>query len=346
MEDLTTRLKKAGRILISGSPPAKSIRKEFPSITPEEVAEAKLFFKREKFFVFGHARSGTTLLARLIRLHPEVHCNWQAHFFTRAPFLKSLVIDPEVEKWLSHHSNRWNRGKDLSPVVLRAAADFILERDAEKLGKKMVGDKSPSSVFHGVAVRNMAAVYPDGRLINIVRDGRDTALSHRFQTFVDRQEKMTRDDWKIRRDFITDSQPFLNGQRSLFTEKELLEVAGSWVRNVSETEAEGQRLFGDRYFQLRYEDLMSQPWENMCSIWKFLGASKADKKLHEALDTELAANPDKDWQHEKSEDLAQFIPKGRQGSWHNLFTEHDKSVFKQVAGELLIKWGYEKDMEW
>ena len=58
------------------------------------------------------------------------------------------------------------------PVVMRAAADFILERDAHAVGKSIVGDKSPSSVFHGLAVRKMAAVYPDGRLINIVRDGR------------------------------------------------------------------------------------------------------------------------------------------------------------------------------
>ena len=54
-----------------------------------EVAEARTFFPLEKFFIFGHARSGTTMLTRLIRLHPEVHCNYQAHFFTRPPLLES-----------------------------------------------------------------------------------------------------------------------------------------------------------------------------------------------------------------------------------------------------------------
>jgi hypothetical protein len=33
-------------------------------------------------------------LMRLVRLHPEVHCNYQAHFFTRQPLLKSLVNTP------------------------------------------------------------------------------------------------------------------------------------------------------------------------------------------------------------------------------------------------------------
>lgn len=345
-DKLTSRIKQAAGIILKGSSTGKSVRDNIPAITPKEVEEARIFFKRDKFFIFGHARSGTTLLARLIRLHPDVHCNWQAHFFTRVPLLQSLVNDPEVEKWLSNKSNRWNRGKDLSPVVLRAAADFILERDAHIAGKKIVGDKSPSSVFHGAAVRNMAAVYPDGRLINIVRDGRDTAISHRFQGFVDRQDKLTGEDRKIRNSFIIDPQPFLTGQRSIFTEKGLVETAGSWVKNVTETETEGLRLFGDHYYQFRYEDLMAEPWDEMCKIWQFLGADKPDKKLRATLDTEMTSNPDKEWQHEKSGDMAQFIPKGQQGSWQNLFTAKDKELFKQVAGEQLIKWGYEKDLEW
>jgi LPS sulfotransferase NodH len=99
------------------------------------VAEIKQFFPRRKFFILGHARSGTTLLMRLVRLHPDVHCSYQAHFFTRPPLLKSLVNTPEAEEWLTRKSNRWNQGRDLSPLVLRAAADFIMERDAAREGQ-------------------------------------------------------------------------------------------------------------------------------------------------------------------------------------------------------------------
>ena len=38
-------------------------------------------------------------------------------------------------------SNRWNQDVDLSPLVLRAAADFVMERDAVKEGKHIVGHK-------------------------------------------------------------------------------------------------------------------------------------------------------------------------------------------------------------
>src|SRR6185436_20746713 len=165
-----SRFKSAARVIIKGEPQRKN-RKTIPAITAEEVAEIKQFFPREKFFIFGHARSGTTLLMRLARLHPEVHCNYQGHFFTRRPLLKSLVNTPEAEEWLTRKSNRWNQGGDLSPLVLRAAADIIMECDAAREGKMIVGDKSPSSTIHGQAVRDMHAVYPDAKLVYIVRDG-------------------------------------------------------------------------------------------------------------------------------------------------------------------------------
>src|SRR5687768_7218447 len=107
--ELFERLKKSVRILLKGEP-KKNIRKLIPAITAKEVAEIKQFFPREKFFIFGHARSGTTLLMRLVRLHPEVHCNYQAHFFTRQPLLKSMVNSAEAEEWLTRKSNRWNGG--------------------------------------------------------------------------------------------------------------------------------------------------------------------------------------------------------------------------------------------
>src|SRR6266498_3211393 len=160
--ELFNRIKKSARILLKGDP-KKQKRNPIPAITLEEVAEIRQFFPREKFFIFGHARSGTTLLMRLIRLHPEVHCNYQAHFFTRQPLLKSLVNTPEAEEWLKRKSNRWNQGRYLSPLVLRATADFIMERDAAKAGKRIVGDKSPSSTIHRQAVRDLHAIYPDAK---------------------------------------------------------------------------------------------------------------------------------------------------------------------------------------
>jgi hypothetical protein len=340
-----SRFKPAAKILLRGETKKKT-RNPIPAITAEEVAEVRNFFPRDKFFIFGHARSGTTLLTRLARLHPEIHCNYQAHFFTRQPLLKSLVNTPEAEEWLTRKSNRWNQGRDLSPLVLRAAADFIMERDALREGKMIVGDKSPSSTIHGQAVRDMYAVYPDAKLIDIVRDGRDVLVSERFRNFVEESKFLTLEDKRIIAALKVESSPFTDGSRSIFTETFIHRVAQGWVKNLTETEDEGRRLFGENYFDLRYEDLLTQPFDEMRKFWKFLGVKNIDPALDKTLHEEMASNPDEEWQSKRNEGIASFLPKGQAGNWARLFTEKDKSVFKEVAGKMLIKWGYEKDLNW
>jgi hypothetical protein len=340
-----SRFKSAARILLKGDSKKKK-RDPIPAITPEEVVEIKQFFPREKFFIFGHARSGTTLLMRLVRLHPEVHCNYQAHFFTRQPLLKSLVDSPEAEEWLKRKSNRWNQGRDLSPLVLRAAADFIMERDAAREGKMIVGDKSPSSTIHGQSVRDMHAVYPDAKLIYIVRDGRDVLVSERFRNFVEESKFLTSEDKGIIEDLRKDHSPFTNGTRSIFTEAFIRRVTKGWVTNLQEMEDEGKRLFDKNYFALRYEDLLENPFEELTRLWKFLGVKKIDASLAKQIKAEMESNPDEEWQTKRNEGIASFLPKGHTGNWSHLFTSKDKSVFKEIAGDMLVKWKYEKDLDW
>ncbi len=332
------RFKAALRLLLHGEEVAHWHR-QIPAITPQEVEEVRRFFRRPKFFIFGHARSGTTLLARLVRLHPEVHCNWQAHFFTRPPFLKSLVDSPEIQEWLTRRSNRWNQGRDLSPLVLRAAADMILEREAEQLGKRIVGDKSPSSLIHGQAVRDLHAVYPDAFLIYIVRDGRDVAISERFRNFVEDSRYLTREDLQILEALKRDPEPFTRQERSIFTEASLRRLATSWLENLRETEAEGTRLFAERFFTLRYEDLLTDPFREMRRLWQFLGA-EVSPDLAQAIQQEMASNPDEEWQSQRKGEIAWFLPKGQAGNWQRLFTPRDRDLFESIAGEMLRRWGY------
>lgn len=342
---MLSRLKAAARILLKGEPKKKT-RNPIPAITAEELAEIKQFFPREKFFVLGHARSGTTLLMRLLRLHPEVHCNYQAHFFTRKPMLKSLVDSPEAEEWLTRKSNRWNQGRDLSPLVLRAAADFIMERDAAREGKAIVGDKSPSSTIHAQVVRDAHALYPDARLIYIVRDGRDVLISERFRNFVEESKFLTSEDRRIIADLRADAAPFSDGRRSIFTETFIRNVAKRWGDDLNEIDSESKMLYGNYYISLRYEDLLVQPFNEMSRLWKFLGVKKISKALEDQLLTEMSSNPDEEWQAKRNEDIASFLPKGQAGNWQRLFTEKDKTLFKEMAGEMLVKWGYEKDNHW
>jgi len=342
---MLSRFKSAVRIVLKGEPKNNG-RNPIPAITPEEVAEIKQFFPRDKFFILGHARSGTTLLMRLARLHPEVHCNYQAHFFTRKPLLKSLVDSAEIEEWLTRKSNRWNHGRDLSPLVLRASADFIMERDAAREGKKIVGDKSPSSVIHGQVVRDMHSLYPDAKVVNIVRDGRDVLISERFRNFVEESKFLTAEDKRIIADLQADPAPFSDGRRSIFTETFIRNIATRWVNDLTETDSEAQKLYGENYHSLRYEDLLETPFVEMTELWRFLGVKKINKALEKAIETEMSSNPDEQWQAKRNEGIASFLPKGQAGNWQRLFTDKDKSAFKDVAGEMLVKWRYEQNLNW
>lgn len=326
------------------SPSSKEIEwTSLPDLSEEELIEIKHFFPLNKFFIFGHARSGTTLLARLIRVHPDVHCNWQAHFFTRSPFLHSLVSNEQVREWLSRRSNRWNRGRDLSPVVLRVVADFIMEREAHQWNKKIVGDKSPNNLTNAEAVERLHHIYPDAFLIYIIRDGRDAVLSHRVQSFIDLEDRLTAEDRRIRKRFMQSPLTFIEGKESLFGSSTIRAMAKAWSQNVTQTDDYGKTLFANRYYALRFEDLLDQPWETMRSIWEFLGAEANDAELKAALLQELSRNPDAEWQASKSIQIAQWLPKGQGGTWRKVFTPQDRTIFWEVAGKTLEAWGYPRE---
>lgn len=339
MNEFFLRFRQAASILRSGAISNKT-RTNIPDITSEEVEEVRSYFPMRKFFIFGHARSGTTLLARLIRLHPEVHCNWQAHFFTRPPFLQSLVSNGEIGAWLSRKDNRWNRGKDMSAIVQRVVADYILEREAKTLGKVIVGDKSPSSLINGRAIKLMHKVYPDGQLIFIVRDGRDVALSHRFQAFIDQPQYLSNEDQRIRETILLNPEPFLNGVQSVFTEQGILKAAKSWVTNVEETEVYSRNMYENSRYSLRYEDLLVQPWAELVKIWSFLDAKSPKDDLVDVVQNELKQNPDAQWQQTTASEIAGYLQKGKHGTWKEMFTARDREIYWSVAGDTLTKWGY------
>jgi len=46
------------------------------------------------------------------------------------------------------------------------------------------------------------------------------------------------------------------------------------------------------------------------------------------------------------EDPSSFYRKGVAGDWKNHFSKEDRRVFKEEAGELLIRLGYEDDLDW
>jgi len=59
---------------------------------------------------------------------------------------------------------------------------------------------------------------------------------------------------------------------------------------------------------------------------------------------EIAENSDEKWQAHRNHSLALILTKGQSGNWRQFFTERDRAIFKEIAGEQLIEWGYEKGL--
>ena len=148
---------------------------------------------------------------------------------------------------------------------------------------------------------------------------------------------------------VTIHKHYVSGKKSIFTEAWLRDRnigVPTWVANLDESEGEGFRLYGQNYYPLRYEDLLQNPFVEMKKLWLFLGAKEVPDLLEKEVLAEVAVNPDEKWQAEKNNSIAPTLEKGKPGAWKNFFTENDRKVFKEIAGQHLIKWKYEKDLNW
>ncbi len=131
----------------------------------------------------------------------------------------------------------------------------------------------------------------------------------------------------------------------MFAEKTLREAAQTWALRVGRAVEDGPTLFGEAYTEVRYEDLLSSPEEEVGRLLGFLGvdteSTLVERCVRSASFERLSRGRERG-----QEDPSSFYRKGVAGDWKNLFNERDKEVYKEEAGELLIRLGYEKNGGW
>lgn len=140
-------------------------------------------------------------------------------------------------------------------------------------------------------------------------------------------------------------EPSSFAEKSLFSEKRLTEISSGWNSEVSQAAERGPALLGDNYLEVRYESLLTQPGTEVRRILGFLGADASEKSTRECVDAtgfERLANR-KSGQEDSS---SVRFRKGVAGDWENVFTERDKRIFKEQAGDLLVRLGYENNNDW
>jgi hypothetical protein len=307
-------------------------------LNPEALRAIKARYPRPKFFIIGHARSGTTLLARLTRLHPGVHCNWQGHFFSRRgplPFLTAA----DFADWFSAPNNRWTEEGENVSILARLVCDFLMEREADEEGAELVGDKTPNE-DGASSVDWMHSIYPDAAVLYIVRDGRDVLVSKRVQAFIDHPEYLRRADLEIRKDLRREGEEYLSSGRSIFTRAALKELATGWAHDVQASHQRGRELFGERYRALRYEDILADPEGEMKAVWSHLGASEPSAEILDRIDEEMTRNPASDWHDRAAPDLVRSLPRGVAGGWRRVLNRRDQEAVEAIAWDTLVEWGY------
>jgi hypothetical protein len=310
---------------------------DLPRLTSEQLEEVHRYFGMPKFFILGYPRSGKTLLARLIRLHPEVHCDGHAHL-TRD--LAGILATPDFEAWLESKNNHWTQGQNLLVPLIRLLGEYIMEREAFRLGKNIVGDESPHP-NPGVEIRKLHAIFPDARLLHVVRDGRDAVLWRRVRQFVYLPHELTKADLAIRERCRQDASLYINRQRSIFNPSWLETSASEWATHVHSTDSLASSFFQDRYIVMQFEQLLIRPVESMRTVWNFLGAAVSENGLKDRVLEEMDRDPDAQWREEEEPELIRNLLPGLKGGWRSMYTDEDRRLFERIAGEELTAWSYE-----
>jgi hypothetical protein len=316
------------------------------------------------FFVTGVGKSGTRWLTKILDSHPEVLCKGEGRFFSAG--WRRADLDPESDRALASslyyaltHSEHlrlwversvWSRDGDPDEhlrTLMRLATEYFLTTQLSETSKRLVGDKSP--LQDEEFMREVSEVYPEAKVIHIIRDGRDRTVSsmHRgwrraSQGYLHRlsPEELARGE-ALRED---PRRPIETGE-GMFTEERLRQAARHWRLLVSKAVEDGPALLGSNYIEVRYEDLLVRPNDEVERLLGFLGAGTDPGIVEHCVDSASFEKLSKG-RERGQEDPSSFYRKGVAGDWETHFTEEDRRVFKEEAGELLIQLGYEMDLDW
>ena len=315
------------------------------------------------FFVVGRARSGTTWLRSILNAHPEIMCWGEGRFFERnfkrqdieqsklgtvaSNSLYGAILDStNLKAWIDR--SVWSMGKDTNDHLndlTRLVIDYFFAEQLSKTDKRIVGDKTP--FVSAEVLEEISVVYPEAKVVHIIRDGRDVAVSmiHHMWNYAKSEGgiyDLEAEELEKRHAYRTGSMALLSD--SLFTERRLADIASAWSTEVGKAIEVGPTLLGDNYTEVRYEELLERPVEEIRRLLEFLGADSSEEVVSECV--EKTGFERKYARKRGQEDSISRSRKGVAGDWRNVFTEEDKCVFKEVAGGLLIKLGYETDDSW
>ena len=268
------------------------------------------------FFVCGSPKSGTTWLQRILDAHPEICCSGEGHFIERFSIPVAGVVNA-YNRTLAVEASQVYEGRPYYDEVGQAEFDevvrgFILKRLCARADgqTRWVGDKTPIYTRH---LDQLHRLFPQARILHIVRDPRDVAVSRMGHTHrVGLKDSLT---------------PGAEQHR------QTLEAAVRyWIEAVTAVDAFAAAHPG-LVHELRYRDLYDDPIGEIERLFRFLGAP-ADRILVERVAAATsfkvqAGRPP------GQEDLSSFLRKGVPGDWQTRLDASSAQRVVESCGELM-----------
>jgi hypothetical protein len=264
-------------------------------------------------FVVGCQRSGTTLLQKMLDVHPDLAVTCDSEFIPRvlaeAGAQEDVRLEPELVDLAVRYRSRSDRAGfkklELPEATARGLAaqastfggfvSLLFDEVAARRGKTRAGDKTPD---YALRMPLLHALFPWARFVHIVRDGRDVALSLR--------------DWSVR------GGPRGPARFEVWAEEPFAACALWWAGMVTTAERDGGGLAPGQYLLVRYEELVSDPEATLSRVTDFLGLPFA------------------------SEMLLHRRPTAGRRDWRNQMERREVAVFESLAGDVLEMMGYER----
>jgi LPS sulfotransferase NodH len=269
------------------------------------------------FFIVACDRSGTTMLRLILDRSPDVAIPTESMIVVDMAALRrrfgGLDTDeqfdrlaatvwrhPKVREW--HLEGRPPRREGRSGAeAYRAALEAPYLAYAQQHGKPGWGDKTPYYVEHLAEVRR---VFPEARIVNLVRDGRDVALSL---------------------------------LRVPFGPANVWAGAHQWRDAVRAVDRDAAWL-GDDLLTVRYEQLVADPAAVVPEICGFLEITYEPGMLAvEETPPDRIAVGQEAWFTE----LYTGITAASVGKWRREMRPSDVALFESIAGAELERHGYE-----
>jgi protein-tyrosine sulfotransferase len=187
---------------------------------------------------------------------------------------------------------------------------------AAREGKSRWVDKTP---MHVRALPRILRSFPAARFVHVIRDGRDVACSLRNHP----RER-------VHRGRVVPNR----------VDRPVGECASRWLRDTSL----GLAFAGHpRVAEVRYEELVANPEDEMLRICRFLGESLEPAML----DPETAApTTGRTGVLINNPNASEVVSRARVGRWRRDLSPTERRVVDRIAGELLIALGYVSDHAW